>query len=209
MTDTAVDLTMTLDCTELWPDPAACPDWPLQLDMHGRDVSTGASRDEAAARLRQIHRFLHDGAATRAPTPAERASLRQRFFRTGTRVNWRWDALNLADLAPASPDVADRAELLVQAAHVRGYLRKLDAHSDAARQRAEADRLESLRRRVDDAPETLRRLEDQLAAAEAGEARYLQWQADQRAAARAAELRAQLDMVRSEAAQARRALDAA
>ena len=203
------DLTLVLDPSELWPDPAACPDWPLSLDMTGRNVSVGASRDEAAARLRQIHRFLHDGASTRAPTPAERADLRQRYFRTGTRVNWRWDALNLADTVPASPDVSDRAELLVQAAHVRGYLRKLDTAAETERERAEAARLETLRRRVDGAPGVLAGLEAQLAELAEAEARHLQRIEDERAAARARELRHQIDGVKAEAAQAARVLDAA
>lgn len=201
-----LDKTLTLDPAELWSDPADCPDWPLSLDMLGRVVPVGRSREEAAERLRQIHHMLHDGATTQAPTEAERADMHARYFQPGALVNRRWDALGLTGTAPASPAVSEAAQVIVEAVHIRGYLRKLDSAAETERARTEANRLEALRRRVDGAPETLRRLEEQLAEAEEGEARYKKWLADQHAAARAAELRDQIDGVRAEAAQARASL---
>lgn len=203
------DLTMTLDPSELWPDPAACPDWPLVPNTFNRAMTAPGSREQAAQRLRDLGRMLDNTDMVRAPTPAERASLRQRYFRAGSVVNWKWDQLGRTGTAPASPAVEREAQLIADACHLRGYIRRLDEAAQAEPERAEAARLESLHRRADDAPETLRRLEDQLAALADAEARFLQSQADQRAAALAHDLRHQIDGVRAEAAQARRALDAA
>lgn len=206
---TQIDLTLTLDAAEFWPEPETCPDWPLARDEFNRAMNAPRSRDDAALRLRDLGRLLNQTDTTRAPTEAERARLKAQYFRAGQVVNWRWDALGLTGTAPASPSVQREAELIVEAVHLRGYLRRLDTAAQIARERAEAGRLSQLRARVDAAPDTLADLERQLVDAEQGEARYRQWEADRLAAARAHELRVQIDGVRAEVAQAARGLDAA
>ncbi|MBR3370313.1 MAG: hypothetical protein IKG52_06760 [Rhodobacteraceae bacterium] len=197
-----IDLTMVLDPSELWADPENTPDWPLARDDYNRAMTGPRSRDDAILRLRDLGWMLNGTDTTRTPTEAERERLRTEFFRTARHVNWRWDALGLSGTAPASPAVAQRATLIVESCHLRGVLRKLDSRKAAAMARDEARRVASLRAMVDNAPDALAQLEAQLAEAEAGEARYQQWLADQAAAARAHELRHQIAGIRSEAAQA-------
>jgi hypothetical protein len=203
---TQPDLTLVLDPAELWPAPEGCPDWPLAFDDINRAMNGVGGRDEAAARLHDLARLLNDDKPTRAPTDTERARLRGEYFAPGNVIDWRWSQLGLDHMRPASSAVTSRARLIVEAAHLRGHLRKLDARAAAAAERKEAARLASLRAAVDRAPETLADLERQLAEAEMGEARHLQRLADEQAAHRAHELRAQIVGVKAEAEQAARLL---
>lgn len=208
---TQVDLTMTLDPVAIWPDPETCPDWPLTTDSFNRGMNPPRSLSQALEHLSHLSRALNDGKPVTAPSDAQRAELHERYFtaRTNPYATHRvWDALGLTDIRAASPGVNSTAEQIVQACHLRGYIRKLSERDRLARERAEAHRIASLQAKVADTPAMLARFEAELAEAEKGEKRHLQRLADERDAARAAELRVAIAAIKSEAAQAKAALAA-
>lgn len=208
---TQVDLTMTLDPVAIWPDPETCPDWPLTTDALNRGMNPPRSLSQAHEHLSYLSRALNDGKPVTAPTDAQRAELQERYFtaRTSQFATHRvWDALGLTDIRAALPGVNSTAQQIVQACHLRGYIRKLSERDRLARERAEAQRIASLQAKIASAPDQLAAFERQLAEAEKGEARHLQRLADEQDAHRAAELRRTIAAIRSEAAQATAALAA-
>lgn len=198
----AADLTMTFDPAALWPDPEDCPDWPLARDALNRAMNAPRSAEEARAKLRGLGYALNGEASARAPTGAECAAARERFFAEGSEVNWRWPLLGFGHLRPATPSVRDASNLIVEAAHIRGYLRKLETRAaNAAQAKADAEQAR-LRALVDGFPNTLAGLERQLEKASEGEARHLQRVADEADARRAHDLRHQITATRQEAERA-------
>ena len=123
-----IDLTMVFDPAAIWPDPEACPDWPLTTDGYNRMHNPPRSLVEAQGSLSRLSRAMNDGKPATAPTEAQQAELQGRYFKarpSPTAAHRVFDALGLTDIRAASPGVNSTAEQLVLACHLRGYIRKL------------------------------------------------------------------------------------
>ncbi|WP_333830597.1 hypothetical protein [Pararhodobacter sp.] len=180
--DFAPDLTLTRDPATIWPDAMACPDFPLQ--SRGAAHKDAWSRKDAEARLRTVSGVLNGGGPLRAPTEEERADAMERYFQPRNPAvrsirDEKFDARGFTGLMPATG--SGNGDLIAEAVHLRGYLRKLAAQEERAAT-DQQDRAES------NARSTLDNYRDSIAAKKAeaealaeGAARYRQW-LDDRAA---------------------------
>lgn len=200
--DCVPDLTMVIDPVGRGPDPEACPDWPLSRDDFNRAMRPPRPASDARTRLRAIGVVLHRGTVARVPTDAERAEARGRFFANEAKINWQWSALGFDGIRPAAGGQRQAAHLIVEAAHLRGYLRKVEAREgSAAKAKTDAEKA-SLQATVDAFPDTLAAYQARLAAVAVGEARHLQRLADEADARRSSDVRGQIEAIRAEAERA-------
>lgn len=139
-----IDRTRILDETEYWPNPLACPDWPFLTGAMGYDGPRG--RQAAQSRLETIGRYLNRGARQlKVPSPAEREDA---LISTFKRQNGKWHALGITGLTPLGMMAEQDAELIVEACHLRGYLRKLDAIAEQEVKEEEERRTREARHRL-------------------------------------------------------------
>lgn len=173
-----IDLTMVLDPADIWPDPAACPDWPLLPRNHPDSVITG--RAPAEQRLANLSRSINGTSGRlRPPSAKERAALRAEHFREGSDpAVLRY---GIPDLAPIHPYQPGKAPVIAEATLIRGYLRKLDAAAATEREAAEEKRLAGLRRRVERYGPALSSIKEKLVEGADGAARYRQHLVDEKA----------------------------
>lgn len=122
---TRMDRTRILDPKDIWRDPMACPDWPALTGNMRYDGVRG--KTGAEARLETIGHYLNRGeGALRVPTEDEReAQFAVTFRRSGSFANWH--AMGIHNLSPLGMMAEADAMLMVEACHIRGYLRKLEA----------------------------------------------------------------------------------
>jgi hypothetical protein len=153
----APDRTQILDPKDYWPNVRECPDWP-HLGQHQR-YNGPCGKAGAEARLEAIGWHLNRAAATlHVPTADERTSDFARIFkRSGSFSNWY--ALGIIDLSPLGRLAEDEASMMVEACHIRGYLRKLDdavlRDAEAAEQRKQAEARRTLERYRADTPDRI------------------------------------------------------
>lgn len=193
-----IDRTQVLDPVEFWPKPLDCPDWPFLTGTMQYDGPRG--RRGAEARLEVIGQHLNRGARQlKVPTQAEREYAVAATFK---RQNGPWYALGITGLAPLGMMAEREAELMVQACHLRGYLRKLDALAEqevkAEHQRREHEARHTLaefRRIVPAEVEELNSLKE-------AAARHQQRLDDERAASQAHALRQHIDTLHAAAVNA-------
>ena len=204
------DLTLLRDPAALWPDATACPEWPF---MMGQMRDERPTREQAEAALEKCIAQLHpNGQLRRAPTQAEVEGAIVYYFRkrepgegAGSTKYDYFDAMGYEGLAKGF-EKPTLAFCIVEATHLRGYLRKLDAEAEIAKEN-------KARRDEDGLKVKVSRFEmmrgahlaelDRLAEAEA---RHLQARADQMAHARCVELRRQLRLSHDDARAAAREL---
>lgn len=181
-----IDLTMVLDPAELWPDVSQCPDWPYVPPTNRDHIPRGRQAAEEA--LAALRRHLTHGAPTRDPSPSEQAALRVEIF-SSDRVENSWAIRHgIFGLGPRSP-TDRRPDAVVQAAHIRGYLRRLNHEADrAAVAKAHSDRSNAERKLSHAVISHAERLAEYQGLAEAA-ARHEQRLADERAFHRRNELR--------------------
>lgn len=186
---TKIDRTQILDPREYYRDPLACPDWPVVGPNQGYDGQRG--RAGAEARLQAIGLYLNRGeGALRAPTDDEREQVFAATFRRSGSV---WYYMGINNLSPLGMMVESDAQLMAEACHLRGYLRKLDVQEKAAAEDAEARRKNEARRTLD---EYRRTVADQIAEIESlneAVARHKQAMEDEAAVPRQYGLRQRLD----------------
>ena len=139
--ETAIDRTQILDVEKLWPKPSDCPDWPIEIGTRRHEGRRG--RAGALDQMERLGQILNRGGKIHAPTAEEREAAFGRVFAPHGSM---FHELGIKNLSALDRTTEDQARLIVQAAHLRGYLRKLDAQ-DAAdaeakvrRERAEAER---------------------------------------------------------------------
>lgn len=197
-----IDRRQVLDPAALWPGPVKCPDWPAVAAHQRYDGSRGKAAAEA--RLELLGQLLNRGSGKlRSPTEDERAEEFARLFR---KTGSQWHHLGIPSLSPLGMLAENDATLIVEAAHIRGYLRKLEA---IAERDAEADRRrkESIARRTLEKYRSISAtsIAEIKAMAEAAE-RHRQRIEDEKAFYRSKELRRQLDAMHSEAVTAAHAL---
>lgn len=144
--ETRIDRTRILDPKDFWPKATDCPDWP---HLRPSQVYMGArGKAGAEARLEHIGTFLNRGTGTLCvPSDTERDG---EFARTFRRSGGNWYHLGINNLSPLGRMVEDEASLIVEACHIRGYLRKLEAIADQQAEAAEQRKKAEARRTLED-----------------------------------------------------------
>ena len=199
------DLTRVFDPAVLWPDPSTCPDWPCDHPELGRPTRGYGSMQDAEAALEILFRNVNQGGSLREPTKEDAAWCRKEYFQPGNAINFRWPLLGFGDLRP-SPGHGSTAELIVEATHIRGYIRKLEAKAQRQTEADEQYRRSRLQRKIDHHKQNEPRLLRELRELEKAERRYFQRVEDEKAAARCLEIRDQLTAGHRDAVSAASAL---
>lgn len=175
--ETIVDRTLILDPAALWPDPLSCPDWPVEIG--GRRYEGLRGRKGAKARLEMLSQHLNRGAGkVRPPSKDEREELSAKMFlQSGTE----WHHLGIRGLSSRDRTVERDAHVIVDAVHVRGYLRKLDAQEKAQAEADERQKIAQARRRLDGYNQSVTDGRAELTALAEAEARHRQRIEDEQA----------------------------
>jgi hypothetical protein len=199
---TIIDRTMTFDPVNVWPDALDCPDWPLLTDTMRYDGPRG--RYGAEARLESVAAFLNRGEGRlTAPDDNDREQVIARTFK---RSPGKWGGLGFPDLSPLGILAEQDAELIVEACHLRGYLRKLDALEVKAATDKERLELAQARHTLDSyGPEAAGEMAEYAKLAEAA-ARHKQSVADEAAFHRCRMLRGHVESIHAAAVSAARRL---
>lgn len=203
MTVEPIDLTLIIDPAQQWPDPESCPDWPLMDELSARMNSIGGPQD-AQSRLATLERSLNrapDARDFKMPTQAEKKSALDEHFAPsqGASGNWRWDRLGFAHLIPRRR-TSNVADMIVEAAHIRGYLRKLEKRADREQAARAASKRAALERDVESYQPDLERLQGELDGISEAAQRHWQRLEDERAFHRANDLRRAIKDTHSRAA---------
>lgn len=185
------DLTRIKDPAEVWPEPMDCPDWPLQSG--GARLGGRSTRGDAEARLASIAAMVNSSAAElREPTKADVARVLDAHFRKlatgeGGGPARRAAMLGFEGYRPIGNDGIGFN--IVEATHVRGYLRKLDAEAEAMARREAIAEKTPLQRALATYQQEVATLLPELHNLTEAEARHMQRLADEKACARAEEIR--------------------
>jgi len=195
--ETAIDRTQILDVEKLWPKPSDCPDWPLLMGHQRYGGRVG--RVGAEEKLEQLSAILNRSGKVHAPSEHEREAAFDRvFIAKGNAFHY----YGLQNLSALNRLTEDQAQLIVEAAHVRGYLRKLDAQEAKAKARAEEDKIASARKTLDGYHRLIERTRAELAERAEAEARHRQRIEDEQAAAHCAVIRKNAGLAYPDAAKA-------
>lgn len=198
MTDTetmlAPDYSLLRDPAEIWPEPEDCPVYPTNAggEVHGRGRY---DKDEAEARLSYLIGLLGSSEGPfRAPTDAEKRAFMSRHFvipepGTNSGKMQRLARLGFGGLQTASGDLGRKAMAAVEAVHLRGYLRKLEAEAQQNEALTDDREKRKLKAVVTGFTAILGNHVAELNALAASEERHLQAKADALAHARCVELR--------------------
>lgn len=142
--ESIIDRTQILKPEQFWPNAADCPDWPALRPTEQYLGPRGKAGAEQ--RLEAVGRGLNRGhGKLRVPMPAE---VEAEFARTFRRSGSTWYHLGIRELSALGMMAEGDAGLIVEACHLRGYLRKLEAKATQ-----EVD--EAKRRRANEARQTL------------------------------------------------------
>ncbi|WP_370310220.1 hypothetical protein [Sphingobium abikonense] len=200
--ETAIDRTQILDCKQLWPDPLQCPDWPLEWNgpNSSRRYEGERGRRGAESRLEQLGQFLNRGGGNlRAPGDDDRAVEFARIFKAEGDSYHRY---GIADLSPLGRNMEGQASLIVEAAHVRGYLRKLDAQEQAQAIADEKRKIAEAQARVDGFARMTADAAEELDALAEAAARHRQRMDDEKAFDRCNAIRQNVRLAHSDASRA-------
>ncbi|WP_374470308.1 hypothetical protein [Phenylobacterium sp.] len=208
--ETSLDLTLVLDPAEAWPDAEACPDWPL------RPMQTASGHGvvgEAAAKeqLELLQQHLGRNAELRPPTESERATLRSRYFRDydpeeaggqGRNIGPWSTSLGLRGFTWRDRSTEAPAQQMVEALHIRGYLRKLEERRARQAAGAQQQARDVAQAKLDRYERTVVGLGEELSGLLEAEARHKQQLEDEKAARRCFEIRQVIDGAYREAVRA-------
>lgn len=199
----AIDLTLTFDPAEVWPDPLSCPDWPLR-PMETRTGQTVIGERMAREQLELVQYKLARTTNHRPPTAAERKRARAHFFRdTDQPQAGDWShSLGLRGVTIRDRTTEDGARAIVEGLHIRGYIRKLERQAERDAQQKEADARRRAQHRVDTFSEAHRAMAEEFAALEEAEKRHLQRLADEQAVGRRRDLKSAASQLKFEARRA-------
>lgn len=198
--ETTLDRTRILDIEKLWPDPLDCPDWPIEFN-HGhtqRRYNGRKGRDGAVEQLERLGELLNRGGRLHKPTAEEREDAFNRVFTRGGASFRPAQELGL-DLSPLDRTTEKQAEMIIQAAHVRGYIRKLDALQARAAEDEKRRKTEAAQKTVDGFAVLVDSSRKELTELAEAEARHRQRIEDERAFARCSDIRKNLMLAHGEA----------
>jgi len=189
------DLTLIFDPAEVWPDPDACPDWPLTPQQNAQGLGFVGLK-AAGERLEHLQHVLGRSAPLAPPTDEEREALRRRYFveysadennGQGRNVGPWSISLGLRGVSWRDHTTESTARMIVEALHVRGYLRKLDAMAERHKVVAEDHKRRGLQQTLDAYPN--QSLLDEYASLAEAAARHQQRLDDEKAFHRRAEIK--------------------
>ncbi|MFC3440756.1 hypothetical protein ACFOKF_06000 [Sphingobium rhizovicinum] len=181
---TIIDRTAIFDPAEFWPNAMDCPDWPHLTGNLRYDGPRG--KVGAEGRLQNIGAYLNRGRELRKPSEEERAQEVARLFR---RSGGHWYALGITNLSPAGVLAETEACLIVEACHLRGYLRKLEAQAVQAEEAKARRKLADARHTLAQYRATVPAEVEEIKALSEAVARHKQRLEDERAVARSQMLR--------------------
>lgn len=187
------DLTLTLSADELWPEPTDCPDWPMYLDANQARANGPRTRQDAEQRLATLAQVLNGESLVHPPSQKERKQLTERYFTAeplapGYRgANWSYERLGLPFIRNRAP--GGTPDQIVECAHLRGWLRKLDAAAKQQDKAGKDSKKAALKRRLDRFVETAPDRQAELEQLAEAENRHRQRIEDEKAHIRAHELR--------------------
>lgn len=202
----AIDMTHVLDPAEFWPDPMNCPDWPLEYSdgVSTRRYEGPRGKAGAEMRMQMLGSTLNRGATSlRKPTQEERAAEFARVFKRSGSPFYRY---GINDLSARDRLTEDRASLMVDALHVRGYLRKLEATVAREAEAKEQRRLADARRALDEYRKMVPVEIEEINSLAEAVARHQQRLDDERAFGRSRMLREHVGALHSQAVTAAHAL---
>ena len=201
-----LDLSLIRPPESIWAEPEDCPDYPLAV-LNEKPLR--ASREDAEGRLAWLLGEMHPlGAILRPPTPDEaEAALAEHFKPTekgeSSGVIRRFERLGFPGLRHK---IDSRGVQIVEAVHVRGYLRKLDKEAEARVVDDAAEARRPHQRVVESYLRSHATDSDALLSLAEGYGRHAQWLLDKRAFEQAVDLRASIGRRRVEAERAARAI---
>lgn len=195
METATADLTEVLDPAELYGD-RPCPPWPYVPPGYPHHIASGRQAAEAA--LEKLRALLHpSGGDLRQPTSKERESLKASFFAPMVPQHFEdpdeaaWKHRHgVSGLTPRHRGDR-RTDAIVEAAHIRAYLRQLETEEARSAERQAASETARARLTLDQSVEQARTLAAEYEALKEAEARHLQHCADERAFYRANEIKRQ------------------
>lgn len=202
MTEARPDLTQVFDPVELWPEAEACPDWPLRRSTVALSMADHFSEQDARNRLKMLAYHLNKEWRTFQPNKAERDKLVQEYF---VRDGDGFPGLGLV-LTPRNRS-DHTAEMIVEAVHLQGYLRKLDERSRQASARADAEKNARHNLAMSQNLSAIRAAQTELDGLKEAEERHRQRLQDEAASIRAGDLRQTIESCRWNARQAAHALN--
>ncbi|KQM13835.1 hypothetical protein [Novosphingobium sp. Leaf2] len=194
------DRTRILDEKRYWPDERACPNWPHLPGNMRYDGMTGKAGAEQ--RLSVIGQILNQ-AATSLHIPSSDeviAEFSRVFRRSGTFYNW--PAIGILDLSPLGMMAEKDAMLMVEACHIRGYLRKLEAAAKRDEESAKERKQSEARRALEEYRSTVPSYVEELSGLADAVARHQQRLDDEKAVQRTQMLRQHAETLHSSAVQA-------
>ena len=204
----APDLTMGFDPAAIWPDPMDCPRYPF-FELSKAMTSREALRERLVQLVVSVNGYALEYAA---PDPDAVAGFVADHFKpkpprlTDTTTRY-CDAMG-APFAGNVPDQhkAQRAMALIEAVHLRGWLRKLDALDAQAKAEAQTKAERQAQARLDEWQREVVELTAAIADRAEAEARHRQRIADEKAAKANTAARYTLKMHHAQATEAARVL---
>lgn len=182
--ETAIDRTQVLDVTKLWPNPLDCPDWPVEVGTRRYEGRRG--RAGAEDQLERLGQILNRARHIHSPGEDEREAAFNRVFIAKGSM---FQHLGLHNLSALDRTTEDQARLIVDAAHVRGYLRRLDAEEDRAAEARKRNELAAAESTFDKWSASVAAAEKELAELADAVARHRQRVEDEKAFHRSREIR--------------------
>lgn len=195
MTDAKPDLTLLRDPAAIWPDPMDCPEWPLSASSAAINYGLRPTREEAEGALANHIDALHGAdAILRPPTKPEIEAAIARYFQvrepgSGGGSSERFDMLGYQGLRKSLADTWGHSSRIIDATHIRGFLRKLDAEEEQDKALKVGRDERQLKARVSRYTSIRGERLAELDTLKAAEERHLQTIDDQRAHARCVEIR--------------------
>lgn len=195
--ETAIDRTQILDIEKLWPTPSDCPDWPFEMGTRRHEGRRG--RAGAVEQLERFNIILNRSGEVHPPSDHEREAAFNRVFIAKGHM---FQHLGLRNLSALDRTTEDQARLIVDAAHVRGYLRKLDHLETKAKVDAEAAKIAKARRDLESFDRHVERKRAELAERAEAVARHRQRIEDEKAFLHCRDIRANIGLAHHDAVQA-------
>jgi len=190
--DAKPDLAQIIAPETLWPEPMDCPDYPLDTGMGQRFGAPRSDMADARAKLTNLVDILNSGSLVREPTKDEAQALFERHFQPtvegeNSGSQQRLECMGLVGWRKMPGD--NLAMRIAEAAHLRGYIRKLKHEEKTGAETAAQAKQDDLARHLANSTAQIEAAQARLADLADAEARHVQRVEDERAHLEAVDLR--------------------